>query len=121
MGFLTKLFGKKNKDTDREETLAAEQAFEETDETDEPDLTEEDEAAAEAAEEAFLTEHPEIADEDIPDEEIRPEHEEDERAASAVTVEADGEVVETAETVETEPEEPVNEPEPAPVEDTTTK
>ncbi len=130
MGFLTKLFGKKDKNTDREETLAAEQAVEETDETDEPDLTEEDEAAAEAAEDAFFAEHPEIADEDILDEELRLEREEDERAASAEAGEA-VETVETAEVVETaetepvesapEPEEPVNEPESEFVEDTTTK
>ena len=130
MGFLTKLFGKKDKDTDREETLAAEQAVEETDETDESDLTEEDEAAAEAAEEAFFAEHPEIVDEDILDEELRLEREEDERAASAEAGEAveTGETAEVVETAETEPvesapepEKPVNEPESEPVEDTTTK
>lgn len=131
MGFLTKLFGKKDKDTDREETLAAERSAEETDES---SLNEEDEAAAEVAEAAFFAEHPEIADEDILDEELRLEREEDERAASAEAVETDEAVVETVETAETvesvetepvesapEPEEPVNEPESEPVEDTTTK
>lgn len=137
MGFLTKLFGKKNKDTDREEMLAVEQAAEETNAAGESGLTEEDEATAEAAEEAFFAEHPEIADEDILDEELRLEREEDERAASAEAGKAGEEVVEAVETVETveiepeesvaKPEEPVNEPEPepepepAPVEDTTTK
>lgn len=137
MGFLTKLFGKKNKDTDREETLAAEQVVAETDGA---GLTEEDEAAAEAAEAAFFAEHPEIADEDILDEELRLEREEDERAASAEAIETGEVTVETTETVETaeiaeiaeiaekneiaeiEPEELVTEPEQTePVEDTTTK
>ena len=70
MGFLTKLFGKKNRNEDiPAEELPAEQAGEDPD--GEGALTAEEEAAAEAAEQAFFAEHPEIAGEDILDEELR--------------------------------------------------
>ena len=78
MGFLTKLFGKKNRNEDiPAEELPAEQAGEDPD--GEGALTAEEEAAAEAAEQAFFAEHPEIAGEDILDEELRLEQEQQER------------------------------------------
>lgn len=65
MGFLTKLFGKKNRNEDiPAEELPAEQAGEDPD--GEGALTAEEEAAAEAAEQAFFAEHPEIAGEGHP-------------------------------------------------------
>ena len=81
MGFLTKLFGKKNRNEDiPAEELPAEQADEDPD--GEGALTAEEEAAAEAAEQAFFAEHPEIAGEDILDEELRLEQEQQEREAA---------------------------------------
>lgn len=134
MGFLTKLFGKKNRNEDiPAEELPAEQAGEDPD--GEGALTAEEEAAAEAAEQAFFAEHPEIAGEDILDEELRLEQEQQEREAaeeaeSADSTESAGNA-ENAEDVAEPAEEPAEEPtesEPADApaeavatEDTTTK
>ena len=129
MGFLTKLFGKKNRNEDiPAEELPAEQAGEDPD--GEGALT----AAAEAAEQAFLAEHPEIAGEDILDEELRLEQEQQEREAAEEAESADrtgstGNAEDVAEPAEEPAEEPTEEPvesEPADVpaeaaEDTTTK
>lgn len=88
MGFLTKLFGKKNRNEDiPAEELPAEQAGEDPD--GEGALTAEEEAAAEAAEQAFFAEHPEIAGEDILDEELRLEQEQQEREAAEEAESAD--------------------------------
>lgn len=131
MGFLTKLFGKKNRNEDiPAEELPAEQAGEDPD--GEGALTAEEEAAAEAAEQAFFAEHPEIAGEDILDEELRLEQEQQEREAAEEAEGADstgstGNAEGAAEPAEEPAEEPV-ESEPADVpaeavaaEDTTTK
>lgn len=134
MGFLTKLFGKKNRNEDiPAEELPAEQAGEDPD--GEGALTAEEEAAAEAAEQAFFAEHPEIAGEDILDEELRLEQEQQEREAaeeaesadSTGSAESTGNAEDMAEPAEEPAEEPV-ESESADVpaeavaaEDTTTK
>ncbi len=139
MGFLAKLFGKKNRNEEvPAEQLPAEQAAADSDE--EGTLTAEEEAAAEAAEQAFFAEHPEIAGEDILDEELRLEQEQQERDAAGEAENADstesagnaGDMAEPVEEPAAEPaEEPADEPmepEPADVpaeavaaEDTTTK
>lgn len=131
MGFLTKLFGKKNRNEDiPAEELPAEQAGEDPD--GEGALTAEEEAAAEAAEQAFFAEHPEIAGEDILDEELRLEQEQQEREAAEEAESADstgsaGNAEDVAEPAEEPAEEPVeSEPADAPAEavaaeDTTTK
>ena len=134
MGFLTKLFGKKNRNEDiPAEELPAEQAGEDPD--GEGALTAEEEAAAEAAEQAFFAEHPEIAGEDILDEELRLEQEQQEREAAEEAESADSTGsagnAENAEDVAEPAEEPAEEPtesEPADApaeavaaEDTTTK
>ena len=130
MGFLTKLFGKKNRNEDiPAEELPAEQAGEDPD--GEGALTAEEEAAAEAAEQAFFAEHPEIAGEDILDEELRLEQEQQEREAAEEAESADStgsaESTGNAEDM-AEPAEEPTESEPADVpaeavaaEDTTTK
>ena len=131
MGFLTKLFGKKNRNEDiPAEELPAEQAGEDPD--GEGALTAEEEAAAEAAEQAFFAEHPEIAGEDILDEELRLEQEQQEREAAEEAESADstgsaGNAEDMAEPAEEPAEEPTeSEPADAPAEavaaeDTTTK
>lgn len=131
MGFLTKLFGKKNRNEDiPAEELPAEQAGEDPD--GEGALTAEEEAAAEAAEQAFFAEHPEIAGEDILDEELRLEQEQQEREAAEESESADstgstGNAEDMAEPAEEPAEEPTeSEPADAPAEavaaeDTTTK
>lgn len=129
MGFLTKLFGKKNRNEDMPaEELPAEQAGEDPD--GEGALTAEEEAAAEAAEQAFFAEHPEIAGEDILDEELRLEQEQQEREAAEEAESADStesaESTGNAEDMAEPAEEPAEEPADAPAEavaaeDTTTK
>lgn len=116
MGFLTKLFGKKNRNEDiPAEELPAEQAGE--DPNGEGALTAEEEAAAEAAEQAFFAEHPEIAGEDILDEELRLEQEQQEREAAEEAESADSTEsaesagnAENAEDVAEPAEEPAEEP-----------
>lgn len=121
MGFLTKLFGKKNRNEDiPAEELPAEQAGEDPD--GEGALTAEEEAAAEAAEQAFFAEHPEIAGEDILDEELRLEQEQQEREAAEEAESADstgsaGNAEDMAEPAEEPAEEPTeSEPADAPAE-----
>ena len=121
MGFLTKLFGKKNRNEDiPAEELPAEQAGEDPD--GEGALTAEEEAAAEAAEQAFFAEHPEIAGEDILDEELRLEQEQQEREAAEKSESADstgsaGNAEDMAEPAEEPAEEPTeSEPADAPAE-----
>lgn len=87
MGFLAKLFGKKDKNGSAPtEEMPAEQAngsenseSESESEDEEGILTAEEEEAAEAAEATFFEEHPEIAGEDILNEELRLEQEQLER------------------------------------------
>lgn len=94
MGFLAKLFGKKDKNGSAPtEEMPAEQAngsedSESESEDEEGILTAEEEEAAEAAEAAFFEEHPEIADEDILNEELRLEQEQLERDRADETSDA---------------------------------
>jgi fused signal recognition particle receptor len=94
MGFLAKLFGKKDKNGSAPtEEMPAEQAngsedSESESEDEEGILTAEEEEAAEAAEAAFFEEHPEIADEDILNEELRLEQEQLERDKADETADA---------------------------------
>ena len=121
MGFLTKLFGKKNRNEDiPAEELPAEQAGEDPD--GKGALTAEEEAAAEAAEQAFFAEHPEIAGEDILDEELRLEQEQQEREAAEEAESADstgstGNAEDVAEPAEEPAEEPTEEPAEEPTEE----
>ena len=114
MGFLAKLFGKKEKD----ETELPEEDLE----LEEEGLTPEEEAAAEAAEAAFYAEHPEIAEADIVEEDLRLKAEENEREeARAAAEEPIEEPLEEPleETLKEPEEEPETEPEEEPVEETT--
>jgi fused signal recognition particle receptor len=92
MGFLAKLFGKKDKNGSAPtEEMPAEQANgrENSESEDEEGiLTAEEEEAAEAAEAAFFEEHPEIAGEDILNEELRLEQEQLERDRADETSDA---------------------------------
>ena len=109
MGFLAKLFGKKDKD----ETELPEEDLE----LEEEGLTPEEEAAAEAAEAAFYAEHPEIAEADIVEEDLRLEAEENEREEARAAEES---VAEPVEEPDEEPiEEPIEEPAEEPIEETT--
>lgn len=78
MGFLTKWFGKKNKDANTQEVTSRENY----EALDEGGLTPEEEAAAEAAETAFFEARPDIAAEDPVAEQVRLEQEEEARAAA---------------------------------------
>ena len=110
MGFLAKLFGKKDKD----ETELPEEELE----LEEEGLTPEEEAAAEAAEAAFYAEHPEIIEADIFEEDLRLEAEENEREEARAAAEAPDE--EPAEgSAEGPAEESDGEPEEQPAEKTT--